>query len=62
MLYFVIGCLIIGLFVAFSIGWWCGERHVRRNTMVDIPSTSNNNQSMPFHTGYGDGNYNGFGV
>jgi hypothetical protein len=42
MLYFVIGCLIIGLFISFSIGWWCGEWHVRRNTMVGTPSTSTN--------------------
>ena len=42
MLYFIIGCLIIGLFISFSIGWWCGERHVHKNTMVGIPSTSTN--------------------
>ena len=45
MLYFIIGCLIIGLFISFTIGWWWGERHVRRNTMVSTPSTSTNTGS-----------------
>jgi len=33
-----------------------------RKIKVGTPSTSTNSQNMPFQTGYGDGNYNGFGV
>lgn len=53
--------VIVGLLV-FLCGYLAGWVNCHRKIKVGAPSTSTNSQSMPFHTGYGDGNYNGFGV
>jgi len=57
----------IGLFIGLTVGIIMGlfihaVVESPRKIKVGIPSTSTNSQNMPFQTGYGDGNYNGFGV
>lgn len=37
----------------------CGKRYVHRNSFFPV---STNGQNRSFNTGYGDGNFNGFGV
>ena len=44
---------------ASTVQPWKGDAP---QSVEEKTGTSPNSQSMPSHTGYGDGNYNGFGV
>ena len=57
----IVVCVIVGILV-FICGYFAGWNNCHSKIKVGTPSTSTNSQSMQSHTGFGDGNYNGFGV